>query len=169
MHTSDNSGNKNLTSDASQSPSTNWWHKYEEERLRRSQLLKSLLPGNKAALFDELRKAGITSITVTFDGYGDSGQIEQTIASAGQNQTALPNASITLLTPKDDVSGYDSQTATVADAVEELVYLLLEDTWDGWEINDGSEGTFVFDVASEAISLEFNKRFSDVRTSEHRW
>jgi hypothetical protein len=39
-------------------------------------LAEQALPANKAALFDALAAAGITSVVVTFDGYADSGQIE---------------------------------------------------------------------------------------------
>jgi hypothetical protein len=40
-----------------------------------------LLPGNKTALFDALGAAKIT-VVVAFDGYGDSGQIENIDAKA---------------------------------------------------------------------------------------
>ncbi|WP_207102821.1 DUF6878 family protein [Paracoccus shandongensis] len=39
----------------------------------------ALRPANKAALFDALVAARITTVTVTFDGYGDSGQIAAAI------------------------------------------------------------------------------------------
>ncbi|PLL09989.1 hypothetical protein C0V75_22585, partial [Tabrizicola sp. TH137] len=42
----------------------------------RASRIEALHPGNKYRLFDGLTAAGITHVTVTFDGAGDSGQIE---------------------------------------------------------------------------------------------
>ena len=50
----------------------------------------ALFPANKAALFDALGAAGITTVTVTFDGYGDSGQIEEITAQQGDRVVDLP-------------------------------------------------------------------------------
>ena len=41
-------------------------------------------PANKAALLDALARAGITSVVVNFDGYGDSGQIERIDSPRGR-------------------------------------------------------------------------------------
>ena len=49
-----------------------------------------LRPANKAAVFDALTAAGLTIVTVRFDGYGDSGQIEDIEAKAGDDVVALP-------------------------------------------------------------------------------
>ena len=47
-------------------------------------LSNSIRPANKTALFDALAAAGITSVLVHFDGSGDSGQIEDIDATAGE-------------------------------------------------------------------------------------
>src|SRR3546814_5572861 len=44
---------------------------------------------NKAALFDVLTAVGITSVVVSFDGYGDSGQIEGIEARNADDEVAL--------------------------------------------------------------------------------
>ncbi len=49
------------------------WDEKERENTSRTD---ELLPTNKTALFDALATANITAVVVTFDGYGDSGQIE---------------------------------------------------------------------------------------------
>ena len=41
----------------------------------------ALRPGNKDRLFDGLMAAGIAHVTVTFDGSGDSGQVDPHLAS----------------------------------------------------------------------------------------
>jgi hypothetical protein len=55
------------------------------------------------------------------------------------------------------------------EAIEELCYDYLSDKHDGWENNDGGFGTFVFDVATRAIELEFNARFIEFTTSTHEF
>ena len=45
--------------------------------------IDALRPANRDRLFDGLIAAGITYVTVTFDGEGDSGQIESIGAWAG--------------------------------------------------------------------------------------
>jgi hypothetical protein len=59
------------------------WFEKDRDYARRA---SDLLPANKAVLFDRLAAAGITS-----DGYGDSGQIEDTEAKAGNETVQLPN------------------------------------------------------------------------------
>ena len=142
---------------------------------------------NKAIVFDALTTAGITDITVTFDGYGDSGQIEGITAHIGETPKALPappatgplpetqpEAAVPL--PETRLTIHQAQwnsdevglrETTLQDAIEELCYGYLEQEHGGWEINDGSYGAFRFDVAARAIHLEFNGRFTDVATSHH--
>ena len=47
----------------------------------RTARILALRPGNKDRLFDGLMAARITHVTVTFDGSGDSGQIDPHLAS----------------------------------------------------------------------------------------
>ena len=45
---------------------------------------------NKTVLFDLLASAGIETLTVLFDGYGDSGQIERVDIEAREGTVPLP-------------------------------------------------------------------------------
>jgi hypothetical protein len=54
----------------------------EAKAHEQARLSESIHAGNKAALFDALARTGITIVTVSFDGYGDSGQIEEIQAKA---------------------------------------------------------------------------------------
>ena len=56
------------------------WDRQEREHTSR---VDELLPANKTTLFDALAAANITIVVVTFDGYGDSGQIENIEVKAG--------------------------------------------------------------------------------------
>ncbi len=72
------------------------WDEKEREHTSRAD---ELLPANKTALFDALAAANITVVVVTFDGYGDSGQIENIEAKAGDEIVTLPPGAIEIARP----------------------------------------------------------------------
>lgn len=72
------------------------WDRQEREHISRAD---DLLPANKTALFDALAAANITVVVVTFDGYGDSGQIENIEAKAGDEIVTLSTGAINTKTP----------------------------------------------------------------------
>jgi hypothetical protein len=126
-------------------------------------------PAIKAVLFDALARAGITSVIVTFDGYGDSGQIEQVEIRAGDDVLAeLPPDQIEFVEPvRGDPDESERSTQTVSDAIETLVYAFLEETHDGWENDDGAYGDVTFDVGNRTITLNYNERQMESHYSCH--
>lgn len=142
---------------------------WEAERAREAEKAIQYLEINKAQLFGVLGPAGITHVTVTFDGGGDSGQIEDISAVADNAKVELPSAEIELVS---HVWGQEEPTRTrmpVAEAIEQLAYDLLSLTHCGWENNDGAYGEFVFDVAKQTISLEHNERYVTAELYSHSW
>jgi len=137
------------------------WFQAEQEYLRRS---NEVLPGNKTVLFDALAAAGITSVIVEFDGYGDSGQIENIVAKANDAAAELPDERIEIFDPMWGSAELEKQTVTVREAIETLAYAFLRQTHAGWENNDGAYGDFTFDVTTRVISLDYNERYT---SSEH--
>jgi hypothetical protein len=131
-------------------------------------LSASLRPANKSDLFAILAGAGIARVTVEFDGCGDSGQIEsvEAVSLAGA-PCPLPATSLSIRKAVCGASEPQHHDMTVSDAVETFAYDLLGDTHQGWEINDGAYGTFVFDVATGAITLDCNLRFTDAEQFIH--
>ncbi|TKW65114.1 MAG: hypothetical protein DI616_16430 [Paracoccus denitrificans] len=127
----------------------------------------TIRPANKTALFDALAAAGITQVMVTFDGYGDSGQVEDISALSGGETVNLPEAQITIATTSwgDDI--ITERAMTVAEAVEQLAYDFLSETHGGWENNDGAYGEFTFDVEKGTITLDYNERYTATETYEH--
>ena len=143
------------------------------ERLTKAEAVKS----NAKALFDYLEKnSKITSIEATFDGCGDSGQINAVnyYDHRGKDVAA----------PLDNIPGsrleaghhWNEKTKKIEELpvrqgcaeelVHEICYDKLASKHMGWEINEGSYGTFSFDVLNRKISLEFNERVESVNTTE---
>ena len=122
---------------------------------------------NKAVLFEALASAGITSIHVDFDGYGDSGQINGVAASSDDASAELPQTMITIQTVSWGTTEILTAQSTLETAIENVCYDYLEQTHGGWENNDGAYGEFRIDVVKRSIELEFNGRFTDTWTDTH--
>jgi hypothetical protein len=128
---------------------------------------EALRPANKAALFDALVEAGITLVTVRFDGEGDSGQIEEIDALCGEAPAELPSDEIAIAEPVWGSPEVRHVSLSVCDAIETLAFNLLEETHSGWENSDGAYGDFTFDVESRTITLAYNQRHMESDYSEH--
>jgi len=147
-------------------PTQHEWELTERDHARRA---NELLSTNKVVLFDALSAAGITTVVVYFEGYGDSGQIEDIDARIGDKPCELPDERIELLDPIWGSSEIERQTQTIREAIEVLAYACLRETHDGWEDNDGAFGDFMFDVAERSIRLDFNERYTDSHFYSHEF
>lgn len=121
----------------------------------------SLRPANKAAVFAALAGAGISTVTVSFDGYGDSGQIESIDARAASGaEVSLPPETIAIVAIVWGRPEPEPRSMTVTEAIEHLVNDALSETHGGWENNEGAYGEFVFDVPALEIRLDYNERIT---------
>lgn len=146
-----------------------WFTDYLAREAARSAMADALRPANKLALFSVLAAAAIVTVTVVFDGYGDSGQIESVDAYGAAGDLPLPDAKIALASPSHDGVEVVSHVYRTRESIEQLCYELLEDTHGGWENNDGAFGEFTFDVAAGTISLDHNDRYTAVTSYTHAW
>jgi hypothetical protein len=130
-------------------------------------------------LFDTLAQTKVSSIEVSFEGCGDSGQIESvdyTDANGKGIDEAYLDKVIVKGSAKTSYHKWDEKTkklvkteateGNVREIIEEICYDKLGASHGGWEINEGSYGTFYFDVSTRKVSLEYNERIEEVRTSE---
>ncbi len=129
----------------------------------------ALRPGNKDRLFDGLMAAGITHVTVTFDGAGDSGQIASIGAWSGETAVDFPLSEIPYAALTWDDPEVEMRSLSLEDVVEQLAYDFLSDTHGGWENNDGAYGEFCFDASARCIHLEFNERFTSSELFTHEF
>ena len=139
----------------------------EIKRAAQDRLHDALHPGNKAALFDALAAAGVTLVVVTFDGYGDSGQIENIEVKAGDTVIDMPTGETEIATAVWDQAEPDRSRISINDAIEQLAYDFLSQTHCGWENNDGAYGDFTFDVAERTITLDYNERYTASDYTQH--
>ena len=140
------------------------WQQQERELAR---IAKEVLPANKTALFDALAAAGITTVIVNFDGCGDSGQIEMIEAKAGDDIIPLPTVQIEIASAVWGSATIDRQARPLEEAIEILVYDVLNQNHAGWENNDGPYGEYTFDVTERTITLDYNERHMESDYSVH--
>ena len=106
----------------------------------------------KALLLLHFKAHGIATVEIRFDGYGDSGAIEQT-TFFGADGTVVDCPDIAVAREgRDEVK--------LASLLEDFAYEVLERHHDGWEINDGGFGELLIDVGEESFQLDCNLRFT---------
>ena len=130
-------------------------------------LCKATLSENKTALFDGLTNARIDTVEVTFNGYADEGQIDGAIANGEGADADLRLIDIEIARVGWGSPAVVRETLSVKDAIEKLIYDLLQQTYRGWEINEGAYGDFLFDVAERTITLNFNERIETSEYTQH--
>ena len=145
------------------------WTSVEARYAGRARLLAEAFAANKAMLFEALAAAAVTTVVVGFDGTGDSGQIEGVDAFKDDISTPLPAIEVRLASVPSDGAKMKMRLASLAEALEEVAYNLLEASHDGWEDNEGAFGEFTFNVAERSIRLDFNQRIETSELSVFEW
>jgi len=145
--------------------------KFKKEQNSKAQRSKH----NATALFDALQNTKVFSIVANFNGSGDSGQID-CIEYFDRKENNLVEPEGKVLGSKLEAGHYWNQKTNdfeekperegdFGELVEQICYDRLSAHHAGWEINEGSYGTFKFDVLNRKIDLEFNERVESVRSS----
>lgn len=123
---------------------------------------------NQKTIFDALAFHKIESVTIDFDGYGDNGQIES-IQVNTKSEISLKQIKVEYQFTERHTAESHTTVIDLSEAIEDLVYRLLEQTHNGWEDNQGAFGEFTFDTASRKVTLAYNERFTDSHYSEHQF
>ena len=122
-------------------------------------------------LFDWMDKNDIAQLVVKFEGYGDSGQVEDVACYDADEKLiiGLPVPKTVRLPARQTADRWDeelrkvvhrkSDTIALDEAVEEIVYYFLELHWGGWEINEGSFGEVAFEARDRKVIVEISLRY----------
>lgn len=156
-------------SKASHLPTDDYVASYLTKEHEYGALASRLDGGNKTVVFTALAAHGITHVVVVFDGYGDSGQIEQIDAFSGEERADIKHESVTLVRARWGSQETFTETMSLEGAIETLAYDFLERTHPGWENNDGADGEFTFDVVGQSVTLDFNAHYTASETYTHEF
>lgn len=134
---------------------------------------------NLDILFDLLEGAGVESFIVNFDGGGDDGQVEGPgefhPPKSKKKAEKLLGEVVEGAKVSDGVRWHPGggqetiwkENPTLNGMIDALCYETLESVAGGWEINEGSYGTFHFDVKKRKVSLDFNERVIESNLSQY--
>lgn len=99
----------------------------------------------RAALLSELRAFGVTRIEVQYEGYGDSGNVEDVLVSP------------------DTITLTEEMRLRVEDFGWDFAYALSP----GFENNEGGYGELTWALATDKIDVSHSNRFIETDTTEH--
>lgn len=123
---------------------------------------------NLRTVLPVLSAHGIGSVTVEFDGYGDSGTIKSVGYDVDDFDSAAIHIDVTVVNSVFEnrrwVRTRSVKRMSLSDAIEALTYDYLAETHVNWYDNDGGYGELVIDVVEGTVSLEVNVRFTESHT-----
>lgn len=128
----------------------------------------------RGILMAALSRAKVSKVLVDFDGSGDSGSVGDISYKPARGKETFGKSEI-VDTPHEASEWTDEgrkrvvRDYTYDELVEEVCYGILGSEHPGWEINEGSFGTFEIDVAKDSVSLTFNQRVETYETSEEEY
>lgn len=129
-----------------------------------SSLTKAQQRANLLAVIAALSAANIARVDLEYEGCGDSGQIESVYAFDGKgSEVALPDVKVRITTARyEHPTGYVSapEDADLEEAMKQIAYEQLRQHFGGWEIDEGSEGSVVFNMESRKIEVS-NMPYAD--------
>lgn len=120
----------------------------------------------------------VVRVEFCYDGSGDSGDFD-TIDVITMSTPEQIDLSTQLTSDPGKITSTEKRTngqQWLENVVAQKNSLITKDAYDafvddvfsllpgGWEINDGSYGDIVINVADESVTIEHNERYTDVRT-----
>jgi hypothetical protein len=132
-----------------------------EERERQ---LRDRAMASKSILIAAMRQHAIAEIEVEYDGFGDSGQIQDVTALDEKGNRMDWPAGVKVSLPGQ---GQEVKVLDLEEAAEEIAWSLIESFHGGWENNDGGNGNLRFDAEDDKIVWEHNDAYTDYHTTNH--
>jgi hypothetical protein len=109
----------------------------------------------KRAILKALSARGIASVTIEYDGGGDSGQIGDISAYDAKRRPVDIERPVQLALYRGKAaSEYDS----LREALDDFAWLLLAHFHAGFENNEGGYGTITIDVGERSVTLNHDDR-----------
>ena len=133
--------------------------------------LGALEDSNKGILLEILEREGVETATVSFNGSGDDGQVEESDLSPKIKKIVVVGSKIRQGTMWDGGKAITrwKHDCTVEEIIQSICYEALEVTHGGWENEDGAYGEIVFHVKDGIVKMDFNERVVQTELHEHEF
>lgn len=99
----------------------------------------------RSALLSQLRALGITEVTAEYEGYGDSGNVEDIMLQP--TEIAIP--------------------PELSSQLDDFAWAFAYQQHPGFENNEGGYGTLTWDLSKDSIDLDHADRFVESTPSYH--
>jgi hypothetical protein len=127
---------------------------------------------------DFLKTKGVARITMNYNGYGDSGSIDdigfieqpRKIDAPGQAhpESALLRAhQLSGVSAAENSHQWQNEKPTVEEVIEDYAYRLLAERHPGWEINDGATGDMCVHLKDGTVTHSHGEHYQHTEWSEH--
>ena len=129
-------------SNLEQELSKSWWKEHEERLAKEKEEAHKVFSAEHSRLVE----LGVTHLRIEYDGYGDSGCVEEIVGMSNGQTIELP----------------DDLVETLTEAAEKLLP-------SGWADNDGGYGAVVLSVADRRLAREHYARYVETEYEEEEW
>jgi len=130
----------------------------QKENVTRKEWLMYLLKKN----LERIKAAGVVMVEVQYNGYGDSGDIDDTtLYSEHPENTNWTKFIASSMVKHIDITLDDMHIKKI---FEELAWEYIPS---GFEINEGSSGTVTFDLKKKTIYVDHGYRIQEFEHSEY--
>jgi hypothetical protein len=142
-------------------------------RIEHNALVTSSIAHNCELLKAALKQHNIESVTVTYFGGGDSGEIEEIETLPIDALTRLPDIQVQMCKPVAEFSNgqytYELQDVdkSLEDALRDFTMVWSEQEHGGWEIDDGGNGKMTINIPDNTCTLHHTEYFTESRQYEH--
>ncbi|TBR75385.1 MAG: hypothetical protein EPN64_13165 [Burkholderiaceae bacterium] len=120
---------------------------------------------NKAVILAALAAMGAASATVEYSGCGDEGAIESCVILDTHNKEVTSTDATVEIIDVDCYGETKTQAVAIEDALQDVAYEALGANFGDWQDNEGAYGTVVFDIATGALSIDHNERYTSVENT----
>jgi hypothetical protein len=129
---------------------------WSARQVHETEELKKALHDDKQPILAALKAIGAAVVTITYDGEGDSGQIDDITAHTTDNTEV--NLDVPFVGPA-------ANSSTLRNAIDDLAWQCLQALHDGFENNEGGCGEIIIDVATGGITVDHNDRIVELNNT----
>ena len=159
------SAKSNTTQKSARATPIDWMEQLQQERQQAKERWQTTKKDRKPSILNRLTNHGIKEVVVHYSGSGDSGSIEEIeITDPKEKGNVLDEAYQSARNSGEWEDGEwvnpdFSDVEQLAADIDGFCSAELEHMVGGWEVDDGSDGTFTFDVEAGTVTCSHDQYY----------